>query len=144
MRTAAVTKVTTLLVVRCRVEITLPGSRTTITQVAEDAQFLAFTVDGEDITWLPTERVDALLTATPVGNVADALARAQLERALARLPGLAAHLDATGRAVAAALVADHRAVRTASRIGGRAVTAKFLPPPDVLGTYVFLPETSSR
>jgi hypothetical protein len=144
MRTAAVTKVTTLLVVRYRVEITLPGSRTTITQVAEDAQFVAFTAAGENINWLPTEQVDALLTAPPAGNVADALARAQLERALARLPGLSAHLDDTGRAAAAALVADHRAVRSASRTGGRAVTAKFLPPPDVLGVYVFLPEASGR
>ena len=90
-----------------------PARARTITQVAEDA-----TVPGvhrRPATTSPgcrTERVDALLTATPVGNVADALARTQLERALARLPGLAAHLDATGRAVAAALVAEHRAVRT--------------------------------
>ena len=27
-------------------------------------------------------------------------------------------------------------------VGGRSVTAKFLPPPDVLGMYVFLPETA--
>ena len=40
MRSAAVNKVATLLVVRFRLEITLPGSRATITQVAEDAQFL--------------------------------------------------------------------------------------------------------
>ena len=40
IRTAAVHKVTTLLVVRYRLEIRLPGSRATLTQVAEEAQFL--------------------------------------------------------------------------------------------------------
>ena len=65
MRTATVQKVTTLLVVRFRLEITLPGSQATIVQVAEDARFLAFTAIGDDVSWLPSEQVDALLTATP-------------------------------------------------------------------------------
>ena len=143
MRSAAVNKVTTLLVVRFRLEITLPGSRATITQVAEDAQFLAFTTTEDDLTWLTTEQVDALLTAPATGNVADTLARTQLDRALARLDLVGDHLQTIGYERADAIVADHRAVRSASRTGGRAVTAELLPPPDVLGLYVFPPDKSA-
>ena len=84
------------------------GSRTTITQVAEDAHFLAFTSAGDDVSWLPDDQVDALLTAPPTGNVADSLAHAQLTKALTRLPDLQPHLEQSGRAKADLLVTEHR------------------------------------
>ena len=43
--------VTTLLVARFRIELIVPGSRRTITQVAEDAQFLSYTASGDDMAW---------------------------------------------------------------------------------------------
>jgi len=119
------------------------GSRATITQVAEDAQFVAFTTTGDDLAWLTTEQVDALLTVPATGNVADTLARTQLDRALGRLDVVGDHLQAIGVERADAIVADHRAVRSASRAGGRAVTAELLPPPDVLGPVRILPEIST-
>lgn len=143
VRTAEVDKVTTLLVVRFRLELVLPGSRATITQVAEDAQFLAYTASVDELTWLPTDTVDTLLTLPPTGNVADVLARSQLDRALGRLGAVQGHLLDRGHRVAENIVADHRAVRTASKSGGRGVKARLLPPPDVLGVYVFLPERSA-
>jgi superfamily II DNA or RNA helicase len=143
-RSRAVTKVTTLLVVRYRFEITLPGSRATLTQVAEDAHFLAFTNAGDTVSWLPDDEADALITAPATSNVAESLAHAQLTTALARLPQLATHLQGAGDAKAEQLVTEHRDVRAGSRTGGRAVTAKLLPPPDVLGVYVFLPEAGAR
>ncbi|ORV46323.1 helicase [Mycolicibacter engbaekii] len=143
MRTDGVRKVTTLLMVRHRLEITLPGTATTVTQVAEEARFVAFTGSGDTLTWLPQSEVDALLTLSPSGNVDDVLARAQLGRALDRLPALAAQLATTGADAAAALVTEHQAVRTAAKAGGRTPRVKFLPPADVLGVYVFLPDGSS-
>ena len=84
IRTTAVQTVTTLLVVRFRIELIVPGSRRTITQVAEDAQFLAFTSSGDEISWLDSAATDRrLLTARPTGNVHDELAAAQLQRGLA-------------------------------------------------------------
>ncbi|BBZ79501.1 ATP-dependent helicase HepA [Mycolicibacterium anyangense] len=144
MRTQGVSKVTTLLMVRHRLEISIPGSATTVTQVAEEAKFLAFTATGDDLQWLPQADVDALLTAKPSGNVDDALARMQLGRALGRLPTLGKHLTETGKHAAKDLVSEHQAVRSASKAGGRAPTVKFLPPADVLGIYVFLPEAGAR
>jgi SNF2 family DNA or RNA helicase len=143
-RSSAVHKVTTLLVVRYRFEVSLPGTRRNLTQVAEDAHFLAFTGAGDAVSWLPDEDVDDLLATPPTSNVDDSLAHAQLSKALTRLPDLHHHLEETGRAKADLLVAEHRDVRAASRSGGRAVSAELLPPPDVLGVYVFLPEREPR
>lgn len=139
MRTSTVTAVTTLLVVRFRVELVVPGAHRTITQVAEDAQFLAFTTAGEQVAWLDTAATDALLAAESTGNVHDDLARAQLGRALDRLPGLQPHLVDLGERVAADAVAAHRAIRRSSRVARRGLVARLLPPPDVLGVYVYLP-----
>jgi len=144
MRTRAVDRVTTLLMVRHRLEITIPGSATTVTQVAEEAKFLAFTASGETLTWLPQSDVDALLTLKPSGNVDNSLARMQLGRALGRLHELTEHLTATGKDAAKDLVSEHQAVRSASKAGGRAPTVRFLPPADVLGIYVFLPDAGAR
>jgi len=144
MRTGAVTKVTTLLMVRHRLEITLPGSASTVTQVAEEATFLAFTATGETLTWLQQSEVDALLTLKPSGNVDDSLARMQLGRALGRLDALTTHLSTAGKDAARELVSEHQAVRSAAKSSGRAPTVRFLPPADVLGIYVFLPEGSAR
>lgn len=143
-RSSAVDKVTNLLVVRYRFEVTLPGRQMTLTQVAEDAHFIAFTITGDTPSWLPGSHVDELLTAPPTSNVADSLAHAQLSKALNRLPGLQPRLEEAGRAKADLLVHEHRDVRAASRSGGRGVTATLLPPPDVLGVYVFLPEAAAR
>ena len=144
MRTSGVNKVTTLLMVRHRLEIMIPGAAATITQVAEDAKFEAFTATGDTLTWLPQNEVDALLSLTPTANVDDALARMQVGRALERLDALTTHLATTGKDAAAELVSEHQAVRSASKATGRAPTVKFLPPADVLGVYLFLPESSAR
>jgi superfamily II DNA or RNA helicase len=144
MRTRAVSKVTTLLTVRHRLEITLPGAVTTVTQVAEEASFVAFSASGDNVTWLPQAEVDKLLSLAPSGNVDDALARTQLGRALGRLSAFAKYLTTTGKDAAQELVSEHQAVRSASKAGGRAPTVRFLPPADVLGVYVFLPEAGAR
>jgi superfamily II DNA or RNA helicase len=144
MRTREVSKVTTLLMVRHRLEITIPGAAGTVTQVAEEAKFLAFTASGDALTWLPQAEVDGLLSVTPSGNVDDALARMQLGRALGRVDALAQHLTTAGTDAAKDLVAEHQAVRSASKAGGRAPTVRFLPPADVLGVYVFLPLAGAR
>jgi SNF2 family DNA or RNA helicase len=144
VRSAAVDKVTTLLVVRYRFELKLAGSRANVTQVAEDAHFLAYTASGELIAWLTEDQVDTLLTAPATGNVADSLAEAQLAKALDRLDAVHGHLDQTGRTKAERLATEHREVRAARRTGSRVVSAQLLPPPDVLGVYVLLPDGSVR
>ena len=144
IRSAAVDKVTTLLVVRYRFELKLSGSRTSLTQVAEDAHFLAYGAAGDTLSWLTDNDVNSLLTAAATGQVGDSLAEAQLAKAIDRLDAVQGHLIDTGRAKVEQLVDEHRGVRAASRTGGRAITAALLPPPDVLGVYVFLPDGAAR
>jgi len=130
-------------VVRFRVELVVPGSRRTITQIAEDAQFLAYTVSGDTIHWLDTMATETLLAAQPTGNVTDEIAKAQLQRALDRIPALQEHLTSLGDTIAADAVTAHRAVRRSTRLGLRGLTARLLPPPDVLGVYLYLPDRSA-
>ena len=128
---------------RFRVELVVPGSRRTITQIAEDAQFLAYRISGDDIDWLDTHSTETLLAALPTGNVTDELAKAQLQRALDRIPALRDHLALLGDTIAADAVTAHRAVRRSTRLGLRGLTARLLPPPDVLGIYLYLPDRSA-
>ncbi len=139
LRTRTVSVVTTLVVVRFRLELVIPGSHRTITQVAEDAQFVAFTATGDAIAWLDENATAQLLTAAPSGNVTDEVARAQLQRAIDRVPLLHPHLVEIGEQVAEQAVADHRKVRQSSGTRVRGLSARLLPPPDVLGVYVYLP-----
>ena len=139
LRTRTVSVVTTLVVVRFRLELVIPGSQRTITQVAEDAQFVAFTATGDAIAWLDENATAQLLTAAPSGNVTDEVARAQLQRAIDRVPLLHPHLVELGEQVAEQAVADHRKVRQSSGTRVRGLSARLLPPPDVLGIYVYLP-----
>ena len=87
--------------------------------------------------WLDPAEVDALMEARPAGNVANATQ--QVSSALASLPGLAAHLDAHGEALAEKLRASHRRVRSASGATLRGLGVRVETPPDVLGLYVFVP-----
>jgi superfamily II DNA or RNA helicase len=144
IRTTAVSTVTTLLVVRFRVELVVPGSRRTVTQVAEDAQFLGLTASGENVTWLDAAETDRLLLARPTSNVHDDLAKVQLQRALNRLPALQEHLVGRGERIASEAVDAHRAVRRSSRVARRGLQARLLPPPDVLGVYVYLPGRGAK
>lgn len=146
IRTSAVDKVTALLVVRYRIQLTLPGSAKTVDQVAEDAQFLVHTLDDDGLPLWETNRdhMTALLAALPTGNVNDDLARAQLANELARVPAMLPHLTAIGEDLAAATSAAHRRVRGTTKAGVRGLSAVLLPPPDVLGVYVYLPDRPAR
>lgn len=140
VRTPVVQEVTTLLVVRYRMELVLPGRGKLMTQIAEDAQFLAFTTDDDERpVWLDQAQTDALLEAPTVGSVNDDIARSQLQDALDRLPAVHERLMQVGYAIADNTEKEHRRVRQAAGVARRGLTARSLPPADVLGIYVYLP-----
>ena len=80
MRTTAVTTRTTLLLVRLRFQLTLPGEETTRQLVAEDARVLAFEGAPHRADWLPDSRAERLLAAQPTGNVLAGPARTALDK----------------------------------------------------------------
>jgi hypothetical protein len=54
------------------------------------------------------------------------------------------HLVGRGERIAAEAIEAHRAVRRSSRVARRGLQARLLPPPDVLGVYVYLPDRGAK
>lgn len=73
MRTHTVARRTTLLLVRLRLYLILPGREGPRPMVAEEARVLAYRGRSADPDWLGPEEVEALLAAEPTGNVAPEL-----------------------------------------------------------------------
>jgi superfamily II DNA or RNA helicase len=136
MRTEAVSRRTTLLLVRFRLNVELPGREL----VAEEARILAYRGRAAGPDWLTEDESAALLTAAPSGNIPPDQAADFLEQAVVVGPGLLDHLGDTGDLLAVALRDAHIRVREA---GGqrvrRQITVTAQRPPDVLGVYVYLP-----
>jgi superfamily II DNA or RNA helicase len=147
VRTAAVDRRTTLLLVRLRFHIETEirtGPRgnegTELRQLlAEDSQMLAFAGSPHNAEWLTDEQAAALLDVVPDANIAPELQREALQRILDGVPALASHLEAAARGRADELLEAHRRVRSAARMRGVSQRVEPQLPPDILGIYVFLP-----
>jgi hypothetical protein len=143
MRTSAVPRRTTLLLVRFRMHLELPGRDGRRQVVAEDAQVLAYRGRAAEADWLSAEEVQGLLTARPSGNVPPDQAIDFAERAVADLPLLLARIDGLADAAAGRLREDHIRVREASgQHVRRQIAVRAQKPADILGVYVYLPGAS--
>lgn len=141
IRTDAVEKRTTLLVVRLRFHVELPGTRESRSLVTEDARLLAFEGAPASAHWLSTERAEQLMEAEPTGNVAGDQASEALQRILDGLDALTAHLDAQAHSAAAELLDAHRRVRGGAGAPRRGLDVRAETPVDVVGVYLLLPAT---
>jgi len=147
VRTRAVDRRTTLLLVRLRYHIETEvrsGPRgkegSELRQLlAEDSQLLAFAGSPQSAEWLAKEQAEALLDAMPDANIAPELQRDVLQRILEGIPALMPHLESAARHRAAELLDAHRRVRSAARLRGISQRVEPQLPPDILGVYVFLP-----
>jgi len=140
IRTPVVNRRTTLLLVRFRMHLELPGRDDRRQVVAEDAQVLAYRGRAADADWLPPAEVQDLLAAHPGGNVPPDQAIDFAERAVADLPVLLAHLDGIADDLARRLREDHIRVREASgQHARRQIAVRAQKPADILGVYVYLP-----
>ena len=147
VRTKAVDRRTTLLLVRLRYHIETeiksgPRGKEVAERrqlLAEDSQVLAFAGSPQSADWLSKEQAEALLEVIPDANIAPELQRDALQRIIDGVPALMPHLESAARSRAAELLEAHRRVRSAARLRG--VSQKVEPqlPPDILGIYVFLP-----
>jgi superfamily II DNA or RNA helicase len=136
IRTAAVTRRTTLLLLRLRLLIEQTGS--TAPQLAEEVVVAGFAGRAGSHTWLEPEAALGLLaTAAPAGNLSPQHQQEQLAEALGWLDALQPDLSALADARAAVLRDAHQRVRQATRAGR--VTVRPHLPLDVLGLYVLLP-----
>ncbi|MFB7930859.1 helicase-related protein [Streptomyces sp. NPDC056039] len=141
IRTSAVRRPTTMLLVRHRFQLSLPtrdgGVRP---QLAEDARVVAFHGRPEAPQWLPDEEALALLEARATGNSDPGFATDHIASILAALDtGLMDELRLRSKAAAKELEASHHRVRTAAR--ARLAGLKAVPQgdPDVLGVFLYRP-----
>lgn len=140
IRTAAVERRTTLLLLRYRfhLDVTVRGAQRPL--LAEECRLLAFEGPITAARWLDPEAAERLLEAGPAGNVDAGQATYFLRQAIDGLGSLRPHLDEDARARAAALLESHRRVRRqAGGSGGAGDSVEPQLPPDVLGVYVHLP-----
>ncbi|WP_171162537.1 helicase-related protein [Streptomyces sp. I05A-00742] len=141
VRTTAVRRPTTMLLVRHRFQLNLPtrdgGVRT---QLAEDARVVAFQGRPEAPQWLPEEEALALLTARATGNSDPGFATDHITQILAALhTGLMDELRFRSKAAAKELEASHHRVRTAAKARLAGLRAAPQGDPDVLGVFLYRP-----
>ncbi|MFH7339601.1 helicase-related protein [Streptomyces sp. KHY 26] len=147
VRTTAVAKRTTLLLVRYRFQLSLPGRDGVLRQqLAEDARLLAFRGAAANPDWLPEDEAVALLEARAAQNTDRAFAQERIEGILGSLESLMPTLEERGEQLAARLLDSHRRVRGAFRdVRGatgparRGLRVDVQGRPDVLGVYHYLP-----
>ena len=139
IRTAAVPRRTTLLLVRYRFDVVTIRADDEQTLLAEDSAILAFAGAPDEPEWLGPEAARHLLQVAPTGNVPTEQAARFIGAVIDAAPGLAERLDAEATRRADELLEAHRRVRSEARVRG--VRYRVTPhlPPDVLGVYVLLP-----
>jgi len=139
IRTAAVNKRTTLLLVRFRYHIISQKDGKESPLLAEDCGLLAFEGSPENAQWLDDERVNAVFEASPDANIAREAQRDFVSKVIDGFEHLRPYLEAEAERRAEQLLEAHRRVRTASQQKG--IRYRVVPnlPPDVLGIYVYLP-----
>jgi superfamily II DNA or RNA helicase len=139
IRTAAVSRRTTLLLLRHRFHIVTRIGDEERQLLAEDAQLVAFAGSPQSAEWLPAEETERLPEAEPGGNVNPDQARDFLQRVVEGMDLLRPRLAQYGQERGQELLDAHRRVRLSSRAKGISHRIEAQDQPDVLGVFVYLP-----
>ena len=144
VRTNAVTRRTSLLLLRLRFHIVNQGrDGKERPLLAEDLALVGFTGSPDNAVWLPSEELDPLLEAEATANIGADQAQQATARIIDRLDPLLPHLDQVATERGEALLDAHRRVRKATKSGVRALKIDVHTPADILGVYVYLPVQGS-
>lgn len=139
IRTNAVARRTTVLLLRLRYHIVkiFMGQETPL--LAEDCLSVAFAGAPENPEWLENGVAEELLDVRPDGNIGADQAKVFIGKVIAGFEGLRPRLKEVAIRRGEELLDAHRRVRSASKQTG--VTYRVEPhlPPDVMGIYVYLP-----
>ncbi|MBK6662036.1 MAG: hypothetical protein IPG47_04540 [Thermoflexaceae bacterium] len=141
IRSNAVTRTTTLLLLRLRFQLDVTRRGNTEALLAEECLVVGYRGDAGATEWLPDGEALALLGARAGGNVPEAQRVAWLQSAIATIPALEPHTAARAHERAAALLAAHERVRKTAGLTTREVRYHIEPhlPADVLGCYIIAP-----
>jgi superfamily II DNA or RNA helicase len=139
IRTDAVDRWTTLLLLRLRYHILTHRAGQTIELLAEDSQLAAFAGPPDKAQWLDAAAAEGLLGAEPRQNVTAGQAADFVRRVVDGFHHLRPALEDLARRRGQELLDAHTRVRAAARIQGVRHDIRPELPPDVLGIYVYLP-----
>lgn len=139
IRTKRVKARTTLLLIRFRFHLDLPGPDSVRQLIAEDAQLMAFRGSPDSPDWLSDDELAVLVTAVADGNVPADQARDVAARVMDRLDALDSRLDQRADELAAQLLESHRRVRAGAGAARRGLAVRAQKPVDILGVYIYLP-----
>ena len=139
IRTRAVARRTTLLLMRFRYHIITRQFDAETPLLAEECALLAFAGAPERAEWLDGAVAEALLAASADANTNPDQATHFLRGVLDNFAALWPQLNQVAHERGEQLLESHRRVRTASRARGISYRVEAQTPPDVLGVYIFLP-----
>lgn len=142
IRTQAVARRTTVLLLRCRYHIITRQGSQEKPLLAEDCLTVAFEGSPVKPAWLDLSASEKLLAARPDANIQPDQAAEFIRRVNQDFAGLIPHLNDIVRQRGDELLAAHTRVRTAARMQGVRHSVEAQLPPDVLGIYVYLPAPS--
>ena len=140
MRTRAVQRRTTVLLVRFRFQLSLPTSTRDPASRRRGRPrpgLRGLTAAG---TVAHDERAEELLTAAPSANVVEGVAQDAMGKALAGLPELMPWLESVADEHADRLLGAHRRARAGAGAARRGLAVTAQRPVDVLGVQLLLPE----
>lgn len=144
IRSNAVKRTTTLLLLRLRFQLDVTRRGDTEALLAEECLVLGYQGEPTAPDWLTDEEALSLLAARADGNVPEAQRVAWLERAIDAILALEPHIGARANDRAAALLAAHDRVRKTAGLTTKDVRYRVEPhlPADVLGCYIIAPVVS--
>jgi superfamily II DNA or RNA helicase len=144
VRTAAVSRRTSLLLLRLRFHIVNEGrDGKERPLLAEDLALVGFRGSPDTAEWLPAEELEPLIEAEADANIGPDQAQDAIARIIGRLDPLLPYLDEIAAERGEALFDAHRRVRKATKSGVRSLKVDVHTPADILGVYVYLPMHSS-
>jgi len=139
IRTKAVDKRTTLLVIRFRYHIIQTQNNVERPLLAEDCRLLAFSGSPQSAVWLEENEAENLLMAQPDGNIAADQAAEFVGRVIDGFELLRSHLDQAAMQRGEELLEAHQRVRFATKTRNVRYRVEPQLPSDILGLYIFLP-----
>jgi len=140
IRTGAVSKRTTLLLLRLRYHIVAVQNEQERPLLAEDTLALAFAGAPQNAEWLDPAAAEQLLLAHPEANISPEQATDFVRKVEEGFDLLRPMLEQAARQRGEVLLEAHQRVRRASKIRNVRYRVEPQLPPDVLGIYVYLPK----
>ncbi len=138
VKTKGVEEETKLLLMRFRYHL-ISRNGSTRELLAEEVQPLAFRGDHKRPEWLTDDEIDALLKATPAGNMGEDEQVREMRTTLDGIDGLRTELDRIAGTRGDHLLESHKRVRKLSQKGRVRYEVRAELPADLLGVYVFAP-----